>query len=138
MYSGIFQQQFSQKCSPALIKPSHKWLKVGPFQPVTPFIHAPTKGCQCGGVLLFRQGHLVVIIYEAWSRSITTDGKSWHVCLGWGIPAIVNPETLAHHQLPVDLDQSNQGLLFFSFNQRLTSTAFNYMKQIFINSLLEV
>ena len=57
----------------------------------------------------------MVIIYEAWSRSITTDGKSLRVCLGWGIVASVNPETLAHHQLPIHFDQSNLGLVFFSF-----------------------
>ena len=81
----------------------------------------------------------MVIIYEAWSRSITTDGKSLRVCLGWGIVASVNPETLAHHhQLPIHFDQSNQGLVFSLFNPRLRSTAFNYMKQMLIDSTLEV
>lgn len=41
----------------------------------------------------------MVIIYEAWSRSITADGKSLAACTGWGRVGSVNPGTTVLHLL---------------------------------------
>lgn len=49
--------------------------------------------------LLFRHWQLLVIIYEAWSRSITADGWSLSVCTGWGWAVNVNSECTIFHLL---------------------------------------
>ncbi len=59
---------------------------------------------------LFRQGQLIVIIYEVWSRSITADWKSLPVCVGWGWVGSVNPGTTVPHLLAIHFDQLNKTL----------------------------
>lgn len=41
----------------------------------------------------FRQGQLMVIIYETWSRPITSDGKSLLASTEWGWVCSVNSGT---------------------------------------------
>lgn len=61
-------------------------------------------------VWLLRQGQLMVIIYEAWSRSITTDWKSLPVCTGWGWVGSVNSGTTVPHLLAMCFDQLTKTL----------------------------
>lgn len=58
-----------------IIRYLYKWLVAGPG-----FLHPSTAATGCEW--LQRQGQLIVIIYESWSRSITADWKSLPVCKG--------------------------------------------------------
>lgn len=71
-------------------------------------LHPSTAATGC--VWLFRQGQLIVIIYEAWSRSITADWKSLPVCAGWGWVGSVNPGTTVPHLLAICFDQLTKAL----------------------------
>lgn len=71
-------------------------------------LHPATAATGC--VWLFRQGQLMVIIYEAWSRSITADWKSLPACTGWGWVGSVIPGTTVPHLLAIRFDQLTKTL----------------------------
>lgn len=61
-------------------------------------------------VWLFRQGQLMVIIYEPWSRPITSDGKSLLASTEWGWVCSVNSGTTVPRLLALHFDQLTKTL----------------------------
>lgn len=80
-----------------MIRHLYKWLVAGPG------LHPSTAATGCAWLL--RQGQWMVIIYEAWSRSITTDWKSLPVCKGRSLVGSANPGTTVPHLLAIHFDQ---------------------------------
>ncbi len=82
-------------------------------QPLPPTLHSSTAATGC--VWLFRQGQLIVIIYEIWSRSITADWKSLAVCTEWNWVCRVNSGSSVPHLLAICFDQLTKTLCVYVY-----------------------